>query len=51
VSRAAKRILAKLKLTEFNSLEITEVIPKHFLGMPLTRPTFCTRASERVYST
>lgn len=36
VSRAVKRILAKLKSPEFNCLEITEVVSKRFLGMPCT---------------
>jgi hypothetical protein len=34
VSRAMRRIVAKLKSAEFNSLEITEVVPTHFLGVP-----------------
>jgi hypothetical protein len=36
VSRAVKRILAKLKSPEFNCLEIAEVVSKRFLGMPCT---------------
>jgi hypothetical protein len=34
VRRAVKRILAGLKFEEFNSLEITRVAFKHFLGVP-----------------
>src|SRR5579864_6283526 len=34
VRRAVKRILANLKLGEFNSLEITRVSSKRFLGLP-----------------
>jgi hypothetical protein len=34
VRRAVKRILANLKLGEFNSLEITRVASKRFLGLP-----------------
>jgi hypothetical protein len=34
VRRAVKRILANLKLGEFNSLEITRVSSKRFLGFP-----------------
>jgi hypothetical protein len=34
VRRAVKRILANLKLGEFNSLEITRVASKRFLGFP-----------------
>ncbi len=34
VRRAVKRILAKLKSERFNSLEITRVASKRFLGVP-----------------
>jgi hypothetical protein len=34
VRRAVKRILAKLKSEKFNSLEITRVASKRFLGLP-----------------
>jgi hypothetical protein len=34
VRRAVKRILASLKMERFNSLEITRVASKHFLGVP-----------------
>src|ERR1700693_1632283 len=34
VRRAVKRILANLKSAEFNSLEITRVSSKRFLGLP-----------------
>ena len=34
VRRAVKRILAKLKSEKFNSLEITRVASKRFLGVP-----------------
>jgi hypothetical protein len=34
VRRAIRQILAKLESTEFNSLEITGVANKRFLGMP-----------------
>ena len=34
VRRVVKRILAKLKGEKFNSLEITEVVSKRFLGVP-----------------
>ena len=34
VRRAVKRILAKLKSEKFNSLEITRVTSKRFLGVP-----------------
>ncbi len=33
-SQAVERIMAKLKLDKFNSLEITRVTPKRFLGLP-----------------
>jgi hypothetical protein len=34
VRRAVKRIVAKLKSEQFNSLEITRVASKRFLGLP-----------------
>lgn len=34
VRRAVKRILASLKMERFNSLEVTRVASKHFLGVP-----------------
>jgi hypothetical protein len=34
VRRAIKRILADMKSEEFNSLEVTRVAFKHFLGVP-----------------
>jgi hypothetical protein len=37
VPKAVKRILANLKREKFNSLEITQVVPKHFLGVPCTQ--------------
>jgi hypothetical protein len=36
LSKAISQILAKLKLERFNSLEITEVVAKRFLGLPHT---------------
>lgn len=36
VRRAIKRILANVKSVEFNSLEITRVASKRFLGLPYT---------------
>jgi hypothetical protein len=37
VPKAVKRILASLKQEKFNSLEITRVVSKHFLGVPCTQ--------------
>jgi hypothetical protein len=34
IGKAVSRILAKLNHARFNSVEITEVIPKRFLGIP-----------------
>ncbi len=34
VRSALKRILAKVKQQHFNSLEVTEVVARHFLGVP-----------------
>jgi hypothetical protein len=43
VRRAVKRILANPKLEKFNSLEVTRVISKHFLGVPYTTVRACSR--------
>lgn len=37
VRRAVKRILANLRPEKFNSLEITQVVSKYFLGVPYTQ--------------
>ncbi|MFZ0523799.1 MAG: hypothetical protein WAN14_24800 [Candidatus Acidiferrales bacterium] len=37
VPKAVKRILASLKREKFNSLEVTQVVSKHFLGVPCTQ--------------
>lgn len=37
VRRAVQRILVNLKQEKSNSVEITQVISKHFLGVPCTR--------------
>jgi hypothetical protein len=34
VRRALKRILAKVKQQHFNSLEVTAIVSRHFLGVP-----------------
>lgn len=50
VRRAVKRILANPKLEKFNSLEVTRVIPKHFLGVPYTTVYACSRhARESIF--
>jgi|SRR5579872_3283529 len=43
VRRAIKRILARLKSEKFNSLEITRVTFKHFLGVPYAAVSFHMR--------
>ena len=43
VGRAVKRILAKLKSEKFNSLEITQVASKRFLGVPYASVSACSR--------
>jgi hypothetical protein len=43
VRRAIKRILAGLKSGKFNSLEITRVAFKHFLGVPYAAVSFHIR--------
>ena len=34
IQKAVERILQKVKLENFNGLEITEIVAKHFLGVP-----------------
>ena len=34
VRSALKRILAKVKQQHFNGLEVTAIVPRHFLGVP-----------------
>jgi hypothetical protein len=34
IQSAVERILQKVKLENFNGLEITEIVAKHFLGVP-----------------
>jgi len=41
VRRAVKRILASLKSEKFNSLEITRVASKRFLGVPYVSVSAC----------
>ena len=36
IQKALERILGKVKRRDFNGLEITQIIAKHFLGMPYT---------------
>jgi hypothetical protein len=43
VRRAIKRILSGLKSEKFNSLEVTRVTFKHFLGMPYATVSFHMR--------
>ncbi len=43
VRRAVKRILANPRLEKFNSLEVTRVISKRFLGVPYTTVRACSR--------
>jgi hypothetical protein len=43
VRRGVKRILANLKSEKFNSLEITRLASKHFLGVPYVSVSACSR--------
>jgi len=43
IRRAVKRILARLKSGKFNSLEITRVASKRFLGVPYASVSACSR--------
>jgi hypothetical protein len=50
VRRAVKRILANPDLGQSNSLEVTRVTPKHFLGVPYTTVYACSRhARESIF--
>lgn len=43
VRKAVRRILARLKMERFNSLEITRVASKRFLGVPYVSVSACSR--------
>jgi hypothetical protein len=43
VRRAVKRMLARLKPKKFNSLQITRVASKRFLGVPYVSVSACSR--------
>jgi hypothetical protein len=43
VRRAVKFILSKQAMQEFNSLEVTNIAPRHFLGIPFLRVTARSR--------
>ncbi|MGA9511547.1 MAG: hypothetical protein WBV55_23190 [Candidatus Sulfotelmatobacter sp.] len=43
IQNALKRILEKVKLKEFNGLEVTQIVARRFLGLAL-RNHFCTLA-------
>jgi hypothetical protein len=47
VRRAINRILAGLKSEKFNSLEITRVAFKHFLGVPYATVSFHVRNMQK----
>ncbi len=36
IQKALERILGKVKRRDFNGLEITQIVAKHFLGVPYT---------------
>ncbi len=48
--RAVRRALAKLDRLKFNSLEITGVISKQFLGIPFTRVSIHSRHIQEAIS-
>ena len=47
VRRAIKRILANPQLGQSNSLEVTRVTPKRFLGVPYTTVYACSRHARK----
>ena len=47
VRKAIKRILAALKSERFNSLEVTRVVFKHFIGVPYATVSFHKRNIQK----
>ena len=44
---ALKRILAKVKQQHFNGLEVTAIVPHHFLGVPYVTVSAHSRHMQR----
>jgi hypothetical protein len=47
IQSALKRILAKVKLQRFNGLEVTEIVVRHFLGVPYVTLSAHSRHLQR----
>ena len=47
IQSALKRILAKVKLQRFNGLEVTEIVARHFLGVPYVTMSAHSRHLQR----
>jgi hypothetical protein len=46
ISKAVKRILSDRKSEKFNSLEVTRVVSKHFLGLSYATVSFHKRNNQ-----
>jgi hypothetical protein len=49
VHNALKRILEKVKLQHFNSLEVTAIVTRHFLGVPYVTVSAHARHMQRSF--
>ena len=47
IQSALRRILAKVKLQHFNGLEVTEIVARHFLGVPYVTVSAHSRHLQR----
>jgi hypothetical protein len=47
IQSALRRILAKVKLQHFNGLEVTEIVARHFLGVPYVTMSAHSRHLQR----
>jgi hypothetical protein len=47
IQSALKRILAKVELQRFNGLEVTEIVARHFLGVPYVTMSAHSRHLQR----
>jgi hypothetical protein len=49
IQNAVKRILAKVKHQNFNSLEVTQIVARHFLGVPYVTVSAHSRHMQQTY--
>ena len=50
IQSALRRILAKVKLEHFNGLEVTELVARHFLGVPYVTMSAHSRHLQHSYN-